>query len=127
MNREELAAYISENYNAEAEHPWLEYPNFAVFRHENNRKWFALIMDVPREKLGLAGGDTLDVVNLKCDPIEIGSFREQAGIFPAYHMNKNHWLTVALDGSVSDETLTLLLDISFELTARKPGHNTKQK
>lgn len=64
-------------------------PNFAVFWHSNNQKWFALIMDIPRSRLGLPGDELLDVVNLKCDPLLIGSLRSEPGFFPAYHMNKD--------------------------------------
>lgn len=90
-----------------------------MFRHANNRKWFALMMEVPRDKLGLAGAEKLDIVNFKCDPILIASLRGEPGIFPAYHMNKSSWITAALDGSVSTETIELLLDVSYELTMPK--------
>lgn len=91
-----------------------------MFRHANNRKWFALMMEVPRDKLGLAGTEKLDIVNFKCDPILISSLRGETGIFPVYHMNKASWITAALDGSVSAETIELLLDVSYELTKPKP-------
>ncbi len=123
MNRSELRDYIQNNYSAEVDYPWLKYPNYEVFRHSNNQKWFALIMDVPKNKLGLQGTELLDVVNFKCDPILIGSIRGETGIFPAYHMNKEQWITVALDGSVSDEQIQMLLDMSYEATAPK----TRQK
>ena len=58
------------------------------------------------------------MVNLKCDPILIGSFRGEPGIFPAWHMNKAHWLSVALDGTASDDSLLFLLDMSYELTKK---------
>ena len=119
MKRDELETLISETYNAEADYPWLKYPNYEVFRHSNKQKWFALIMDVPKDKLGLHGSEPLDVVNFKCDPILIGSLRSEAGIFPAYHMNKEQWITVALDGSVSDDKIKMLLDMSYEATAPK--------
>ena len=70
-------------------------PRAAVFRHAGNRKWFALVMEVPRDKLGLAGTEKLDIVNFKCDPILIASLRGETGIFPAYHMNKASWITAA--------------------------------
>ena len=54
-------------------------------------------MDVPKNKLGLQGTEILDVVDLKCDPILIGSLRKEAGYFPAYHMSKASWITVALE------------------------------
>lgn len=119
MNRAALQAYIAEVYNADPEFLWERSPASAVFRHSSNRKWFALVMPAPKAKLGLAQMGELDVVNVKCDPIAIGSFRAQAGVFPAYHMSKASWLSVALDGSADDETIKLLLDISFALTAPK--------
>ena len=128
MNREELEAYILNHYSTEADYPWADTPRAAVFRHVANRKWFALVMEVPRDKLGLAGTEKLDIVNFKCDPILIASLRGEPGIFPAYHMNKAGWITVALDGSVQAKTIELLLDVSYELTKpkirRKPA-NTK--
>ena len=119
MNREELEAYILNHYSTEPDYPWADTPRAAVFRHANNRKWFALMMEVPRDKLGLAGAEKLDIVNFKCDPILIASLRGEPGIFPAYHMNKSSWITAALDGSVSTETIELLLVVSYELTMPK--------
>ena len=119
MNREELEAYILNHYSTEPDYPWADTPRAAVFRHANNRKWFALMMEVPRDKLGLAGAEKLDIVNFECDPILIASLRGEPGIFPAYHMNKSSWITAALDGSVSTETIELLLDVSYELTMPK--------
>ena len=119
MNREELEAYILNHYSTEPDYPWADTPRAAVFRHAGNRKWFALMMEVPRDKLGLAGAEKLDIVNFKCDPILIASLRGEPGIFPAYHMNKSSWITAALDGSVSTETIELLLDVSYELTMPK--------
>ena len=120
MNREELEAYILNHYSTEPDYPWSDTPRAAVFRHAGNRKWFALVMEVPRDKLGLPGTKKLDIVNFKCDPILISSLRGENGIFPAYHMNKASWITAALDGSVPVETIELLLDVSYELTKPKP-------
>lgn len=117
MERIELENYILEQYNAQLDHPWIKYPNDEVFRHCSNRKWFALIMDIPKSRLGLPEDEILSVVNFKCDPLLIGSLRKEAGFFPAYHMNKETWITVALDGRVSDEKIKILLDMSFDLTA----------
>lgn len=119
MNREELEVYILNHYSTEPDYPWSDTPRAAVFRHAGNRKWFALVMEVPRDKLGLAGAEKLDIVNFKCDPILIASLRGETGIFPAYHMNKASWITAALDASVPAETIELLLDVSYELTKPK--------
>jgi len=121
MDREELIRYLAETYGAEEDHPWAKYPTYGVFRHRGNRKWFAAIMDVPKEKLGLPGGGTVDIVNVKCDIRMAGSFRAQPGIFPAYHMNKENWLSVLLDGTVSADQIQLLLEISHRLTAPQKG------
>ena len=64
-------------------------------------------------------GDMMYVVNWKCDPILIGSLRKENGFFPAYHMNKASWITVALDGSVPDEQIKMLLDMSYNATTAK--------
>ena len=115
MNRQELEAYLTDNYGAKGEYLFVRYPNFQVFRH-GEKKWFAVLMDIPRKKLGLSGGDLISVVNLKCDSRLIGSFRMEPGIFPGWHMNKGHWLTVAPDGTVEQDKIKFLLDMSYELT-----------
>ena len=127
MNREELEAYIQNHYATLPDYPWVDTPRAAVFRHASNRKWFVLMMEVPRDKLGLAGAEKLDIVNFKCDPILIASLRGEPGIFPAYHMNKASWITAALDGSVPVETIELLLDVSYELTKPKIRRKTANR
>ena len=127
MNREELEAYILNHYSTEPDYPWADTPRAAVFRHTGNRKWFALMMEVPREKLGLPGTEKLDIANFKCHPILISSLRGETGIFPAYHMNKASWITASLDGSVSAETIELLLDVSYELTKPKIRRKTANR
>lgn len=118
MNREALEAYLTGTYAAAADRPWARYPDYVVFRHTGNRKWFALVMRIPGSRLGLPGDGLLDVVNVKCDPLLIGSFRELPGIYPAYHMNKGSWLSVSLE-EAGDETIKVLINMSYDLTA--PG------
>lgn len=81
MNRAEFMQFILAQYSVEPDYPCMKNPNFAVFRHSNNQKWFALIMDIPRSRLGLPGDESIDVVNLKCDPLLIGSLRSEPGFF----------------------------------------------
>ena len=116
MTRLELAAYLTDTYSTTGEHLFAKYPSFLVFRHNGNKKWFAVIMDIPRKNLKLPGKGEISVVNLKCDTRLIGSFREEPGIFPGWHMNKVHWLSVALDGTVEDEKIRFLVNMSYELT-----------
>ena len=118
MTRPELAAFLMENYGSIGEHLFSQYPSFLVFRHNANKKWFAVIMDIPRKNLGLTGEGEISVANLKCDTRLLGSFREDSGIFPGWHMNKAHWLSVALDGTVEDEKIRFLADMSYALTKK---------
>jgi predicted DNA-binding protein (MmcQ/YjbR family) len=76
-------------------------------------------MDIPKSKLGLETEEIISVVNLKSDPLLIGSLHKENGIFPAYHMNKSHWITILLDGSVEEEKLKLLLNMSYDMTLKK--------
>lgn len=116
MNTAELERYIDETYGAAGERLFAKDPATCVFRHQSNRKWFAVIMEIPRIKLGLSGAEVICIVNLKCDPRLVGSFRLEQGIYPAYHMSKDHWLSVVLDGTVSDDKLKFLLEMSYDLT-----------
>ena len=116
MNTKQWQAYIEQTYGVKGEALFAKYPAFTVFRHSNNRKWFGVIMQIPRQKLGIGGDGEIQVVNVKCDTRLIGPFREEQGIFPAWHMNKAHWLTVALDGTVEEDKLRFLLDMSYDLT-----------
>ncbi len=119
MNRRIFEEYITEQYGAKAEYPWEKYPQFSVFRHKDNRKWFAVVMRIPKRKLGIDTDEAVDVVNLKCASELLDSMWKEQGIYPAYHMHKGHWITALLDGSVDAETLFWLLEISVELTAGK--------
>lgn len=106
-------------YHTEPERLWEKYPEHVVLRHSSNRKWYALFMNVPRNKLGLDGGEYVDILNIKADPVMVSSFYLEKGILPGYHMNKGKWITVLLDGTVPMNVIELLLDTSFALTKEK--------
>ena len=115
--KEDLLQYAAKRYGTQPEYLWLSLPNYAVLRHADNRKWYALLMDVPGEKLGLSGQGIFDVLEVKCDPLLAGSLRMEAGILPAYHMHRDNWITILLDGTVDFNQLQFLLDQSYMLTA----------
>ena len=119
MTRQELLNHIADTYGITPDYPFEGDFTTAVFRHTDNRKWFAIAMRIPREKLGLTGEGHVDVVNLKVTPEMIPSLTQESGIFPAYHMNKSHWVTVALDGTAADGIVTFLVGVSFDLTRKK--------
>lgn len=107
-----------EQYGTEAEFLWARTPNFGVLRHPNG-KWYAVVMDIPRCKIGLPGDELISVVNLQVDPVMSGSLRATTGICPAYHMNKEKWVTVLLDGAIDMEQVAILLDISYDIAGAK--------
>ena len=72
--RQAVFDYIKRKYKVSPEYPWKKYDRNAVFRHGDNRKWFALVMKVQRDKLGLSGTEYVDVVNLKIDDMVARSF-----------------------------------------------------
>jgi predicted DNA-binding protein (MmcQ/YjbR family) len=115
MNRQDVFDYIKSEFEVSGEYLWLSFPGYAVFRNKKNRKWFAIVADVRKCKLGLDGDETVDVINLKCDPILTGSLRLKPGFFPAYHMSKDKWISILLDGSVPDEEIMSLIHLSYEL------------
>ena len=116
MTAYELKNHIIDNYSASPEYLFAKYPSYAVFRHQSNKKWFAVIMRIPISKLGIMENREVSVVNLKCTPEAMDELWDSDGIFPAYHMNKRHWITVLLDGTVPTETVKKLLDVSFDAT-----------
>ncbi len=82
MTRQKIADYLADTYSAEGERIFAKYPSFLVFRHSRNRKWFPVIIDIPRKNLGLTSEGEISVVNLKCDTRLIGTFWEEPSIFP---------------------------------------------
>ena len=119
MNRQEFESYLREEYGSMPEYLFEGSPDCAVYRHADNRKWFCIIMTVPKKKFGIDCDESVDVVNLKCSQEIISDIVRENGIFPAYHMNKNHWVSVLLDGSVDGGTVRWLTRMSFELTKKK--------
>ena len=119
MNREFVLGLCKERYGTEPDYPFNDKYNSAVLRHCDTRKWYGIILNVSPKVFGLSGDEKVDVINLKIDPIMMGAFLQEKGIFPAYHMSKTCWISVLLDGSVSEETLSFLIDVSFEHTDKK--------
>lgn len=119
LQRERITQYIQDTYGTEAEYLWADSPGNAIFRHPVSKKWFAAMMRVLPEKLGLTGAEALDVMDIKCSTIMIGSLLSTKGFLPAYHMNKNHWISIILDGSVPDKEIMPLLELSYDSAAPK--------
>lgn len=117
MTRQEFFHWVKEQYNTEPEYPWKD--TNAVLRNKDNNKWYAVILKVARNRLELTGDGIIDIINVKSDPILIGSLRLQDGFFPAYHMNKEKWISIALDRPELDNQIKDLVDMSYQMVGKK--------
>ncbi len=122
MTRQEVFEYCRQQYGTEPDYPWQD--GNAVLRHRDNNKWYGLVMGVERDKLGMSGDGEVNVLNVKCDPALAGSLRMQPGFFPAYHMNKEKWLSILLEGPQPDDEVKRLIDLSYQLTREKENRRS---
>lgn len=118
MDQKAFLSYCLTTYGTVADHPFEGDFETSVLRHADNRKWYALVMRISRRKFGFDSDEMINVVNLKL-PLEMfGSFSAKDGVYPAYHMNKLHWISVLLPDA-SKETLEFLTEASFSVTRTK--------
>ena len=115
MTRQDLFDYCLDAYGTAPDYPFEEDLVTAALRHKDSQKWYALVMRLPRRKFGFDSGETVDVVNLKLPTEMFGSFGIEDGVYPAYHMNKLHWISVLLPDA-SDDAVRFLINVSFEAT-----------
>ena len=124
MIKQSFLDYCLGTFGTLPDYPFDEDFETAVLRHADNHKWFALLMKVSRRKFGFDSDETVDIVNLKL-PVEMfGSFDKADGVYPAYHMNKLHWISVLLPDAPND-ILQFLVNVSFEAT-KTTKKKTKQ-
>ena len=117
--RKDIFDYVAKRYETQPEYLWQDSPQYAVLRNKRNAKWYAIVMNVAKEKLGLHSQEIIDIINIQCDPIFIGSLLKESGYVKAYHMNKEKWITVFLDGTVPLEEIKSMIDFSYEITDKK--------
>ena len=111
----EVVDYVKNKYGDELEFLWEKSPKTAVVRRKSSKKWYALILTLSKRKLNLDSDEAVEIINLHNSPEEIEKLIENKRYFPAYHMNKKHWYTICLDGTVELEKIYKLIDISYEL------------
>ena len=125
MTKQEFFDLCKSTYLSSPDYPFDEDFETAVLRHSDTRKWFALVMHISRRKLGLDSDQTIDVVNLKIPTEMFGSFGADEGVYPAYHMNKLHWVSVSLPDA-PDDVVAFLVNASVEATKAKKKANAKK-
>ena len=111
----EIVAYIKNKYRDELEFLWEKSPKNAVVRRKSSKKWYAVILTVSKRKLNLDTDEIIEVINLHNSEEEIKKLIDCKKYFPAYHMNKKHWCTICLDGTVELKEIYKLIDVSYEL------------
>ena len=123
MTKQEFLAHCLNTYGTLPDYPFDDWMESAVFRHEDNKKWYAIALRVSRRKFGFDSDEVIDVVNLKLPTEMFGSFGAADGVYPAYHMNKLHWISVLLPDS-PDDIVQFLANVSFEAT-KSPKKKSK--
>lgn len=112
-----IMAFVQEKYGNQLEYLWEKSPDTAVLRHEDNQKWYAILMRIPWDRLDKGREGLVEAVNLKQD--QVSDLLVKKGIYPAFHMNKRYWISVPLDDSLSDEEVFELIEKSWNLTLKK--------
>ena len=125
MTKQQFLEYCLNTYGTSPDYPFDADFETAVFRHADNRKWYAIVMRVSRHKFGFDSDEVIDVVNLKLPTEMFGSFGAADGVYPAYHMNKLHWISVLLPDSHED-VIQFLVNVSFEATKDKRKHKKSE-
>lgn len=110
-----IASLIKEKYQNVSQFLWTKFPGYGVFRNQNNEKWYAVIMNINKQKLGLEDVE-IEIVNVKLEEERVSELLARKGFYPAYHMNKENWISIILDGSLSDDEVMTYVEESHRLT-----------
>lgn len=111
----EIITYIKNKYNDSPEFLWNKFPEDAIVRRQDNKKWYAVFLTVEKNKLGLTETEKTEILDIRANSEEISEIIDNRKYFRGYHMNKKHWLTICLDGSVSLPEIFSFIDKSYLL------------
>lgn len=114
----DIIAYVRKKYGDELEYLWQKFPDNAIVRRKDNKKWYAAILTVSRRKLGFDSDEIAEILDLRLNPDEMQSTVDNIKYFPGYHMNKKHWITICLDGTVRAEEIFARIDDSYKLAKK---------
>ena len=116
--RDQVFEYVKERYGVEPEYLWRRYPDYAVFRHQDNEKWFGVVMTVQRNRLEPDGEGIADILNVKlAEPMLADILIQQPGYYRGYHMNRGCWISVLLDGTIPFPEICRIIDTGYLATA----------
>ncbi|MCL1910807.1 MAG: MmcQ/YjbR family DNA-binding protein [Leptospirales bacterium] len=110
--------YVLETYHDEPEFLWQRFPGNAIFRRKDTNKWYGALLVLSRKKLGFNSDEAIDILDLRANTKDIESVVDGKKYFPGYHMNKKHWYTICLDGSVPIDEIFQRIDASYKLSIK---------
>lgn len=114
----EVIYYVRNKYGDELEFLWQKFPDNAVVRRIDNQKWYAAILTVSRRKLGFDSDEKVEILDLRMKSEDIQRLVDGEKYLPGYHMNKKHWVTICLDGTVSFDEICKRIDESYLLAVK---------
>ena len=124
--RADVYSFVAEQYGVEPEYVFADDDDTGVLRHPMSKKWFGIVMSVKKDRFGLSGEGTVDVLNVKLLPEMVGTHFTDVGFFPAYHMNKEKWISILLDGRVDKDKVFFFLDASYQTVTPKRKNKEKR-
>ena len=89
------------------------------FMVEDKGKWYGLMMEVPLQKLGVPSNADALILNVKIHPEDKERLLSTDGIYEAYHMNKKHWISIALNVCTDDALIKECICTSYKCVAKK--------
>lgn len=113
--RERVFDFVRAELNTELETPWAKHPEFYVMKTANRQKWYGLMMRISYQLLDPQQSGIVDVLNLKAPPLKIVDLIDYQTFYPAYHMNKKHWVSVVVDEKINLKQLQALIRQSYQL------------
>lgn len=114
----EIICYVSEKYGDELEFLWDKFPDNAIWRRKDNEKWYGALLTIKASKITLDRDTTIEILDLRIKPEDIETTIDNKRFFTGYHMNKKHWYTLLLDGSIPTEEICRRIDESYLLAKR---------
>lgn len=119
VSANKIISYIHKKYQSHFEYLWEKFPSNAIVRRQDNRKWYGVLMAINQKKLGLSSDGMVEVINLRMLPEKIRALQDYKKYFPGFHMNKKHWITIILNGSVPLEEIFARIDESYLLAKNR--------
>ncbi|MDD3303882.1 MAG: MmcQ/YjbR family DNA-binding protein [Clostridia bacterium] len=114
-----IIEYIRQKYNDELEYLWDKFPNNAIWRNKDNNKWYGALLIVQKSKIRIEEEGSIEIIDLLLEQEKIEKIVDNKRYFAGYHMNKKHWITIKLDGSVNINEIYEFIDNSYNLSKGK--------